>query len=444
MATARIVLDTRKQKQDGSYPVKIRVSDNKNAQRIGTTISLSESDFEKMMKGTHLKGTLLKYRNTLDELLVKANKIIESLEPFNFKTFTTRFNQKGNRSNLIFLLNEKANKFRDDENFSSYNLYKQTASILINYINLNNTNEKSSLEELPLNAVTATWLNNFEKWAINVPVKRKIKGSKNDYEVRSKYSRTTIGMYLIRVRSIFNEAISTREINPNLYPFHKADNRLGYKIPKASNNKRALNISEIMLIFNYQPVTENEQFAKDVFIFSYLASGINPIDIFKLKWNDIEGDKFTFIRTKTAKKTGGTNKITVRLNPQLKEIIYKYKSDATYVFNVIKYGDSELQIKTKTTIKIAAINANLKKISAKLNITEEISLYYARHSFSTNLMNNNAPIAFISKQLGHTDIKTTQAYLDSFSADKVEEYESKLLDLDSINNSKTTSIPDDI
>ena len=58
----------------------------------------------------------------------------------------------------------------------------------------------------------------------------------------------------------------------------------------------------------------------------------------------------------------------------------------------------------------------------------DISTYYARHSYANNLMNDSAPLAFISKQLGHTDLKTTQAYLDTFTTTKAAEYEQNLLD----------------
>ena len=43
-----------------------------------------------------------------------------------------------------------------------------------------------------------------------------------------------------------------------------------------------------------------------------------------------------------------------------------------------------------------------------------ITSYWARHSYATVLKRSGANIAYISESLGHTDIKTTEAYLDTF------------------------------
>ena len=432
MATARIVLDTRKAKSDGTYPVKIRIAHVKDFRRLGTTLSMSKEDFDKMMSGKNLKEFHKSARYKLDALISKANSIIETLEPFDFDTFNTRFNQTGKRSNLIFLMKSKALEFEADDKIGSKNLYNQAAALLTEYINRNRSANADRLIELQISQVTAKWLADFEKWALKVTYQKKVKGS-TEAKTEQKYSKTTLSMYLIRVRAIFNEVISRKELKAEAYPFHKADNKAGYKIPQGINNKRALTIAQIMQIYNYEPQTQTEDFAKSFFLFSYLASGMNCIDIFRLKWSDIKKDYFTFVRKKTENKTGGTNKITIQLNPQLWSIIEKYgthKISTGYIFNVIPANATEREIKNKTATAIATINTGLKRIASKLGITEDISTYYARHSFSTNLMNNEAPLAFISKQLGHKDLKTTQNYLDSFTTEKAEQYQSKLLDND--------------
>ncbi|MFC4213466.1 tyrosine-type recombinase/integrase [Pedobacter lithocola] len=429
MATARIILDKRSKKQDGTFPVKIRVAHVKAFQRLGTSLSLTEAEFIKLMAGKNLKDEQKEDKRKLDALLLKANGIIDSLEPFDFHTFNTRFSQKGDRSDLIFLLNDKASDFEKDEKYGSRNLYNQAAAMLTEYINRNRTEKSGKITSLIISTVTPKWLTDFEKWALKVTYQKKSKGSK-ETTTELKYSRTTLGMYLIRVRAIFNEVISRKELSAAAYPFHKADNKAGYKIPQGVNNKRALSMPEIMSIYNYEPQNQTEFFAKDMFIFSYLASGINCIDMFRLRWLDLKKDHFTFIRKKTENKTGGTNKITISLTEDLLSIIERHgtrKLNNGYIFNVIPLNATEKEIKSKTAAAISAINQGLKKIAVKIGITEEISTYYARHSYSTNLMNNEAPLAFISKQLGHKDLKTTQNYLDSFTTDKAAEYQSNLL-----------------
>lgn len=58
------------------------------------------------------------------------------------------------------------------------------------------------------------------------------------------------------------------------------------------------------------------------------------------------------------------------------------------------------------------INPALKQMMEVLKISKHITFYTARHTFATFLKFENTPIDAISEMLGHTDIRTTQAYLN--------------------------------
>lgn len=45
-------------------------------------------------------------------------------------------------------------------------------------------------------------------------------------------------------------------------------------------------------------------------------------------------------------------------------------------------------------------------------------LYTARHSYATVLKRSGANISYISESLGHTDLRTTEAYLASFEKEE--------------------------
>ena len=59
---------------------------------------------------------------------------------------------------------------------------------------------------------------------------------------------------------------------------------------------------------------------------------------------------------------------------------------------------------------------------AFLNIT-----YVARHSFATVLKKSGVNIALISEALGHSDLATTQIYLDSFDNEQIDDAMKNLL-----------------
>ena len=61
----------------------------------------------------------------------------------------------------------------------------------------------------------------------------------------------------------------------------------------------------------------------------------------------------------------------------------------------------------------------MKLIGEALSIGN-ITTYTARHSFATVLKRGGANIAYISESLGHSDLKTTEAYLASFDREERE------------------------
>ncbi len=68
----------------------------------------------------------------------------------------------------------------------------------------------------------------------------------------------------------------------------------------------------------------------------------------------------------------------------------------------------------------------MKEILLNLGIDKKATTYVARHTFSTVLKRSGASTEFIQEGLGHTDIKTTEQYLDSFDKETKRELASKL------------------
>ena len=66
------------------------------------------------------------------------------------------------------------------------------------------------------------------------------------------------------------------------------------------------------------------------------------------------------------------------------------------------------------------VNINLKLIAAQLGVEGNLTTYVARHSFASVLKKSGVNIALISEALGHSDIATTQIYLDSFDNEQVD------------------------
>ena len=67
----------------------------------------------------------------------------------------------------------------------------------------------------------------------------------------------------------------------------------------------------------------------------------------------------------------------------------------------------------------AQINRELKELAQELEISDNLTTYVARHSFATILKRSGVDIALISELMGHSDLTTTQIYLDSFDEEQI-------------------------
>ncbi|HEY1025457.1 MAG TPA: site-specific integrase [Sphingobacteriaceae bacterium] len=398
MATTGFYLDTRSPLSDGTFPLRVRVTHERKTKYFPTVFSFSVKEYEKIMSNFRLNEEQRVIKDSLDDELKRAEDIIKDLKFFSFATFQLRFTFKGDRKDLISLMEAHSQKLLANDNFSNGNLYHQAAELFKKY---------KPGEKIILDTVTPEWLRDFEKWALRQTYSEK-KGKT--------YSYTTLNMYLTRARKIFNDAIKAKELSPDQYPFGKD----AYVIPKPQNNKRPLEIDDTMTIFNYAPTDANEQFSKDMYIFSYLGNGMNMYDIFKLKWGNIHGDHFSFIRKKNENRPTARMEIDVILDDELQTIIDRHGvpgSPSDYIFPVLRPGLSPKEEQRIVRATITKINTNLKKIAKRLGVTDKISTYFARHSYA-NLIMEVAPLAQISRDLGHKTIQTTQNYLDQLPTKK--------------------------
>jgi integrase len=247
---------------------------------------------------------------------------------------------------------------------------------------------------------------------------------------------TTIGMYLRDLRTVYNEAIQEGVIAQELYPFGKGRHK--FKIPTGKNTKKALALSDIAAIYNYQPEADSEEKARDFWVLSYLANGINVKDIALLRIKNIDGDVIRFERAKTKRVNEDRPVIiTVVITSDIQRIIEKWGiktgSSTEYIFPILPRNANPVEQYKLIQLFTAFINNNMRRIAQKLKIEAKVTTYVARHSFSTVLRNSGATtIEAISEALGHSNIKTTQNYLAGFEDEEKRKMVSHLTDFNKL------------
>ncbi len=342
----------------------------------------------------------------------KADEIIEDLGVnFSWDVFKRRFyNKEVSKSKgmgLLHYLSEKDTSYRNKGKIKTALTYNLTRKHLIAF-----THQK----EISFLEVTPDFLSQFEHYLLSEH------RSGNTGKVGLSYS--SIGIDMRNIRSVFNDAIDDGTVDRKIYPF----GRRKYVIPATRKAKKALNIEDIKKLYNYklEEPFSTEGWARDMWFFAYFSNGMNVKDIALLKYKNVDwkNSKITFYREKTKEKRKyNLHPIEVALTDDIKFYINKWgqkpRRPGAFIFSILHPDDqSPEQIHRDVNQAVKTINKYMKRIAKELGLERMPTTNFARHSHATVLKRAGVPIEMISELLGHSSIKTTQIYLDSFEMDQ--------------------------
>jgi len=386
----RTILDKRRPKKDGLYPVKVRVTFEQRQRYFPVGVDLIQDDFDRISNHS-VRKDLRAVKKKIQSMEFKISKAIDSIKDFSFEELDIALNGNSktrNTSTEVYdLFDEVISKLYAEGRISTASAYKDSRNSLAGY--------KAKLQ---FKHVTVQLLKNYE-------AQMKKEGK----------TISTIGIYLRHFRAIYNRAIEKGIIEQKFYPFGK--NRYQIKAPR--NIKKALTIEQISKIIEYDITPGSTQhFARDIWLFSYLCNGMNIKDIISLKFKNLLGDSIQYDRSKTSNTIQNPKPIVITLLPQAKEILTRWavkkKKEEDYIFPVLRKDITELQKQKDKDQFVKTINKYMKEIGKEIGYDKPLTTYAARHSFATVLKRSGAPTEFISESLGHKSLQTTEAYLDSF------------------------------
>jgi len=437
--TTSIILDTRRIKKNGKFPLKLRVTNQRITRDYLTLFELSEPDY-KRLSGHKVSAELQKLRQTINEIVFGSNSFLNQMEVFDFLKFKEDYVDLNAR---FFKLNQRKpfvdeqNKITDNFDYAPFlrrfNIFNEdhskpkTISItFLSYIKklleqgrvgsaINYQRTYRSIKAFKGNVlfseITVSFLYQYENWMLG-------RGA----------TKTTVGIVLRPLRSIFNEAIEDRLITrENCYPF----GRKKYQIPTSRNLKKALSQDELKLVFYYKSSNEKLTIGKAYWLFCYLANGMNVKDMIFLRWKNIQGEYLIFERSKTDNSTRNNPKpITVFITEDLMEIIKTHgninRLPQDFIFPLMQTGLNSLEQFNLLNNVRRLINEAMAQIAIELKIEKKITTIVTRHSFSTQLKRSGVSTEYIQEALGHSNIKTTENYLDSFGNEIKKEHAGRL------------------
>lgn len=360
------------------YPICILLTEGKSRTWIRTGINLSKTIWSKVEVGKWLPLDLERIKTTLDKILENwTPPVIVAPAPIEVKLCLVKY-----MTEKVKDLKDKGRSWTIPEAARS-SLYRFTKSL-----------PKKPIKYIPLTSdlITHAFLDRWQIFMAGSPATR--------------------AMHLSELRTILNKLMVVPK------PFE------GYQMPKSIGHKIAFDNEEVTLLWGYH-VDQKTRYFLEYWFLLYFFNGLQPIDLFSMKWKYYNKDVITFIRTKTIRT--GPALVTIVVPPEAAEIIQRLSSSGgpeDYIFPLFNNPNRQRE---RMKMFCRSINLYTRKAAAQVGITKYIITKTARHSYATVMLRAGAPLAHISKSLGHKSLQTTQYYLGDLDQSVAREFSTKLL-----------------
>jgi integrase/recombinase XerD len=417
-----------KRTKDNLVPVKLEIIHNRVQKYYSISkiikntnwLFLSDEEINKVTKNSP-RGKYKNIANEYKRITDYAEKIINSINTFSFNQFDEKFSHKATDWDSVFVaMVDHIKALKTEERFGYASSFESTLRAIKEFhedkkLSFNcrikvetRYNYYVSGKPLTFADITPKWLKSFELWL-----------------QKQKKSKSTIGIYVRNIRVLFNIAMKEHQVRAE-YPFTL------HKPKSAKGRKTALTALQISMIANYKTKHPQEQFYRDIFMFSFLGNGINLSDIARLRYSNIKDGEISFVREKTKGEESEEDKLHVPISKNMQTIIERYGNKAVgfdmYIFPILKPDWSEQRNYAEIKQLTKQVNKYVRQIASLVGINENISSYVARHSWATIAKNSGTSTEFISEALGHSSVLVTKRYLKSFEKSTREEHSEKMED----------------
>ena len=390
-----LMLDRRRVKKGGLYPVCLVISFKGSRSYINLKRSVDKDFWDqkngKVLKGAKVVGTLSSVNDYIHGKLTDAQRIVTSLDlagelnQMSHTELKSRISNKSKNASFSKYLESIVSEHKNNGNDGQARIYGSIKNFLIKY---------------------ADGDKDYKFDDINYKLLRRIDAA---FKPRVPGSRNGLSVYMRTIRAVWNRAIKEGLVKKDKYPFNH------YQIKKSKAHKTAIQGADMRKIKELSlPKGTHAWHGRNMFLFSFYTRGMNFVDIAKLRIRNISNGRITYIRSKTKKA------ISIKLDDDINNILSHYLNETdpdSFVFPVIT---DETNATDQTMAYHSVVNHALKRWAKKLKLDNSLSFNTSRHTWATMGKDANLPIALISEGLGHSDIPTTQIYLDSFDDDLID------------------------
>ena len=219
-------------------------------------------------------------------------------------------------------------------------------------------------------------------------------------------------IHLRNIRAVFNYAID--EERTTLYPFRR------FKIRTEQTRKRALTVEELREIIQLD-LPADLALHRDIFLLSFCLIGINMVDLSQL--TEVKRGRIEYKRAKTGRL------YSIKVEPETKKLLARLKGQKLLVgvFEGYKNYKDYIGHCNDALKKLGRVHIGKQGRRTFEPICDELTTYWARHTWATLASRIDIPKDTIRRALGHADNSVTDIYID-FDDSKIDEANRKVLD----------------
>jgi integrase len=390
MATAKVLLLKNKKRDTDTYPLALRVTKDRKPKYIFLGVLIKESDWnpaENKVRKSHpnskrINNLIIKKLAEAEDLLMEDNANNRDLTGTQIKSQLKR----RSRDISYAAFSEEQCSIRIEQGRIKDALsYKSQAVIFKEFMN----GQDVFFQDITINLL--------EKY-------------KSYLKAVRKSSDRTIVNHLIKIRTLYNQAIKEGIADQKDYPF--GGNKIKIRIPDGTKigleEKEIIDIEKLDL-----PLGSGIYHTRNLWLFSFYFAGMRISDVLKTKWTDFHDGRLYYTMGKNQKP------ISVKIPEKVEKILEYYKdqqeSETNFVFPDLKLADCsdpmDLHIKIHTASR--RLNKYLKRIGKMAKIKKPLSNHISRHSFG-NIAGDKISPQMLQKLYRHSDIKTTMGYQANF------------------------------
>lgn len=432
MASVKIVLWKSYQKNDGTYALAVRITQNRKPRYVFTGKYILAKDWDEVnsrVKRSHpnsarLNNLLLKKLAAANDIALEADTTTDSATS---KEIQKKVRRKGGS---VSFFEFGAERIKSKYQSCTFSVAKPELSILYNiheFISYNRAEPKQKvIDAIKQRRKDRISKSRKEGYLFLEEVKREFSRNKSLHfeDINQSFLKNfkvfcssylgqktrTITNQLIFIRTLFNSAIRDSIVDDKHYPFAGVKEKIRVK----SGHKIGLTREEIKLIEQIDLKQGTTIWhTRNIWLFSYYFAGIRISDVLEMKWSDFMDGRLFYTMNKNEKP------VSLIIPEKAATILEFYKHDKRtkndFVFPYLKKADPEnerdLYVKTRNASTL--MNKYLKMIAIQCDIDKNLSNHIARHSFG-NIAGDTISPLMLQKLYRHSDLKTTINYQANF------------------------------